>query len=80
VTRTSCLETLNMERRWLRRGLYTVLVLSAVMWLVTLAASGGSHDLVDIMRIEAAKTRYLIVFVMSLAGLAASGLGRDPSV
>jgi hypothetical protein len=61
-----------MERQWLRTALYVVLAFSVVMWFITLAASGGSHDLVDVVRTEAAKTRYLVVFVLSLAGLAAS--------
>jgi predicted membrane channel-forming protein YqfA (hemolysin III family) len=61
-----------MERQWLRTVLYVVLGFSAVMWFITLAASGSSHDLVNVARIDAAKTRYLIVFVLSLAGLTAS--------
>ena len=49
-----------------------MLPFSVVMWFITLAASGSSGDLVDVVRTEAAKTRYLVVFVLSLAGLAAS--------
>jgi hypothetical protein len=61
-----------MERQWLRRALYVMLAFSVAMWFVTLAASGSARDLVDVVRTEAAKTRYLVVFVLSLAGLAAS--------
>jgi hypothetical protein len=61
-----------MERQWLRRALWVVLALSVVMWFITLAASGSSRDLVDVLRIEAAKTRYLVVFVIGLVGLATS--------
>jgi hypothetical protein len=71
-TRTPRVETQTMERQWLRKALYVVLAFSAVMWFITLAASGSSQDLLDVMRTEAAKTRYLVVFVLSLAGLAAS--------
>jgi len=49
-----------------------MLALSVVMWFITLGASGNSRDLVDVVRTEAAKTRYLVLFVLSLAGLAAS--------
>jgi hypothetical protein len=65
-----------MERQWLRRALYLMLAFSVVMWFITLAASRSSRDLVDVVRTEAAKTRYLVVFVVSLAGLAASGCPR----
>ena len=61
-----------MERQWLRRTLWVVLALSVVMWFLTLATSGSSRELVDVLRIEAAKTRYLVVFVLGLAGLATS--------
>jgi hypothetical protein len=60
-----------MERKWLRRAL-VMLAFSVVMWFITLAASGSSRDLMDIVRTEAAKGRYLVVFVLSLPGLAAS--------
>jgi hypothetical protein len=65
-------ETQTMERQWLRRALYVILAFSVVMWIITLATSGSSHDLVDVVRTEAAKARYLVVFVLSLTGLAAS--------
>jgi hypothetical protein len=61
-----------MERQWLRRTLWVVLALSVVMWFLTLATSGSSRELVAVLRIEAAKTRYLVVFVLGLAGLATS--------
>jgi hypothetical protein len=71
-TRTPRLEAQTMERQWLRRALCVVLAFSAVMWFITLAANGSSRELVDVVRTEAAKTRYLVVFVLSLVGLAAS--------
>jgi hypothetical protein len=52
--------------------LYIVPAFSAVMWFITLAASGGCRELMEVVRIEGAKTRYLVGFVLSLAGLAAS--------
>ncbi len=61
-----------MERQRLRTALYLVLAFSVVMCFTTLAVSGNTRDLMDVGRTEAAKTRYLVVFVLSLAGLAAS--------
>lgn len=59
------------ERRWLRSGLYTLLALSLAMWLVATTAR-RPNDLSDVIRAEGAKLRYLVVFAVSLGGLACS--------
>ena len=60
---------------WLRMSLYAVLAFSLAMWMVTMGWD-HSNDLVDVVRIEAAKVRYLITIAVCLAGLAASSPGR----
>jgi hypothetical protein len=62
---------LHFAHTWLRRGLYAVLAFSSLMWFITLA-SGPAIDIGDVIRIEAAKSRYFVAFVLCLTGLALS--------
>jgi hypothetical protein len=61
-----------MEIALLRRALYVILVGSAVMYAVSLGLGGYSRAADDKIRVEAAKTRYFLGIVVSLAGLATS--------
>ena len=55
----------RLEQLWLRRALYTLLAFSLAMWLVTMA-SGPSSKIDDVIRIEAAKSRYLVGIELQL--------------